>query len=71
MAEIERLNRQLVDFAEEFARQHGDTALAVRLELSIARSLITSARLVTDPEFARNLYVRGVSRLERVAAHVS
>src|SRR5262249_52299826 len=60
MAEIERLNRQLVEFAEEFAREQGDSAFGLRLELSVARSLITSARLVTDFEFAQDLYLRGV-----------
>jgi len=69
--ELEQLNLQVVDFAGEFARQQGDTAFAVRLELSVARSLITSARLVIDPEFARDLFLRGVQRLERVAALVA
>jgi hypothetical protein len=36
--------------------------------LSQARSFITSSRLITDPEFARAIYLQGVRLLERTAA---
>ena len=71
IVEVEHLNEQVLNFTGEFARQQGDSAFAVRLELSMARSLITSARLLSDPEFARDLYLQGVARLERVAARVT
>ncbi len=38
--------------------------------LSRARSFITSGRLVTDPDFARDIYLHGVRLLERVALAV-
>jgi phosphate uptake regulator len=63
---MERLNRLVLSFAEEFARLIGDEHFGARLPLSQARSLITSARLVADPEFARDLYLRGVRLLERI-----
>ena len=66
-AELLRLNRLITDFAAELARRVGDAHFEVRLPLSRARSLITSARLVTDPELARDLYLGGVRLLEQCA----
>ncbi len=57
----------VVRFAGEFANLVGDDHFQTRLTLSQARSFITSARLVTDFEFARGLFLRGVRLLERVA----
>jgi aminoglycoside phosphotransferase (APT) family kinase protein len=65
IAELERVNRLVTDFAAEFARLVGDDHFQARLLLSQARSLITSARLVTDGDFARGLYLRGVRYLEK------
>jgi phosphate uptake regulator len=65
IGELEDLNRIVEDFAAEFARRVGDGAYAARLILSQARSCVTSARLVTDPTFARELYLKGVRLLER------
>jgi hypothetical protein len=59
------VNRLVEDFAGEFARRIGDEWYGARLTLSQARSHITSARLVTDPAFARDLYLKGVRLLER------
>jgi phosphate uptake regulator/aminoglycoside phosphotransferase len=67
-AELARLNRVIEDFAAEFARLVGDPHFEVRLILSQARSFITSSRLITDPEFAREIYLQGVRLLERTAA---
>jgi hypothetical protein len=36
--------------------------------LSQARSFMTSGRMVTDPEFAREIYLQGVRLLERTVA---
>jgi phosphate uptake regulator len=66
-AELEGLNRRISGFAAEFARLIGDGHFEARLMLSQARSLITSARLIIDREFARGLYLQGVQLLERVA----
>jgi phosphate uptake regulator len=65
VGELERVNRLVEDFAGEFARRIGDEWYGARLTLSQARSHITSARLVTDPAFARDLYLKGVRLLER------
>ena len=46
-AELTRLNRVIGGFAAEFARLVGDEHFEARLRLSMARSLITSGRLVT------------------------
>jgi phosphate uptake regulator len=67
-AELTRLNRVIEGFAAEFARLVNDEHFAVRLMLSQARSFITSSRLITDPEFARAIYLQGVRLLERTAA---
>jgi phosphate uptake regulator len=64
-AELVRLNRLIYRFAAEFARLIGDTHFEARLTLSQARSFITSGRLVTDGEFARDIFLRGVRLLER------
>jgi phosphate uptake regulator len=70
-AELARLNRLVEAFAAEFARLVNDGQFQVRLMLSKARSFITSGRLVTDPDFAREIYLRGVRLLERTAAMVA
>jgi phosphate uptake regulator len=64
-AELARLNRIIHRFAAEFARLIGDEHFEARLRLSQARSFITSGRLVTDGEFARDIFLRGVRLLER------
>jgi phosphate uptake regulator len=69
-AALTRVNRQVRDFAGEFARLTGDLHFASRLMLARARSFITSGRLVTDPDFARDIYLHGVRLLERVAVTV-
>jgi phosphate uptake regulator/aminoglycoside phosphotransferase (APT) family kinase protein len=66
-AELVRLNRMIHDFAEGFARLIGDRHFETRLALSQARSFITSGRLISDPEFAREIYLQGVRLLEQAA----
>jgi aminoglycoside phosphotransferase (APT) family kinase protein len=66
-ADLEQLNAQVVAFAGEFGRLVGDDHFERRLALSQARSFITSGRLLTDIEFARSLYLKGVHLLEQVA----
>jgi hypothetical protein len=69
-ASLVRINRQFRGFAAEFGRLTGDVHFESRLLLSRARSFITSGRLVTDPDFARDIYLHGVRLLERVALAV-
>ena len=64
-AELVRLNRLIHRFAGEFARLIGDEHFEVRLTLAQARSFITSGRLVTDVQFAREIFLRGVRLLEQ------
>jgi aminoglycoside phosphotransferase (APT) family kinase protein len=71
IADLERINRLVVEFAEEFGRLVGDEHFQTRLLLSQARSLITSARVVTDTELARSLYLRGVRLLEKSVGAVA
>jgi phosphate uptake regulator len=66
--DLARLNRIVEGFAAEFARLVSDEQFAARLTLSKARSFITSGRLVTDPDFAQEIYLQGVRLLERAAA---
>jgi aminoglycoside phosphotransferase len=67
LGELERVNEIIHDFAAEFGGLIGDPHFATRLILAKARSFITSARLVTDVDFARRLYLQGIQLLERVA----
>jgi phosphate uptake regulator len=67
LAAMAQLNALIHDFAGEFARLVGDEHFETRLTLARARSLITSARLFTDREFSRTLYLQGVRLLERTA----
>jgi hypothetical protein len=61
-----RLNDMVARFAAEFAGLIGDDHFQTRLTLSQARSFITSARLVTDFDFARGIFLQGIRLLERV-----
>ncbi|HKY59606.1 MAG TPA: phosphate uptake regulator PhoU, partial [Gemmatimonadota bacterium] len=65
ITDLERINRLVIEFAEEFGRLVGDDHFHTRLMLSQARSLITSARVVADEDLARSLYLRGVRLLEK------
>jgi len=67
VAEMERLNRLIHAFADEFATLIGDEHFEARLALARARSLVTSARLFADQKFARSIYLQGVRLLEQVA----
>jgi phosphate uptake regulator/aminoglycoside phosphotransferase (APT) family kinase protein len=66
-ADMERLEALIIEFGAGFAAHIADTQFERRLMLSRARSFVTSARVVTEPDFARVLYLRGVRLLERLA----
>ncbi|HWO93326.1 MAG TPA: PhoU domain-containing protein [Dehalococcoidia bacterium] len=63
---LRRLAHHVVLFGRGFARIHSDTTYPQRLRLALARSLITSARVVPDDAHARDLYSRGIGLLDRV-----
>jgi phosphate transport system regulatory protein PhoU len=61
------INELVEAFARRFAAEHGDTAFERRLHLALARSCITSSRVVTDAPHAEHLLRRGL-RLLALAA---
>jgi phosphate uptake regulator len=67
-----RLNRVILDFyrmAALFADQQGDTTFAARLALGLGRSLFTSTRFELNRDFAKQMYLRAVYFLEKLADH--
>jgi phosphate transport system regulatory protein PhoU len=62
------VNELVEGFARRFAAEHGDTAFERRLHLSLARSCITSCRVVADSAQSERLLRRGLSLLALVAA---
>ena len=71
IADVERIEAIVTEFAAGFAARMGDTTFERRLMLSRARSFLTSVRVVTDEDFARVLYLRGIQLLERLAARAA
>ena len=63
--DVAAVNALVEGFARGFAVEHGDAAFERRLLLSLARSCITSVRVVTDPGHAEALLHRGVAVLQR------
>lgn len=60
------INELVEGFARRFAAERGDAAFEPRLHLSLARSCITSSRIVADPVHAERLLRRGLSLLSLV-----
>ncbi len=61
--QLGRLQRRILLFGEAFAEERGDRAYHTRLRLALARSLMTSARVIVDDALARSLFRRGVRLL--------
>lgn len=61
--------REFLRFSREFAAEHGDTTVEVRLALGLIRSLLTSTRFELNLKFARVMFQRGSYLLERLLAH--
>jgi phosphate transport system protein len=57
---------EVADFARRFAAEHGDTAFERRLHLSLARSCITSCRVIADRAHSERFLRRGLSLLALV-----
>ena len=65
--DVAQVNAMVEGFAREFASEHADAAFERRLALSLARSCITSVRVVIEPTHAAALLRRGVSLLRQAA----
>jgi phosphate uptake regulator/aminoglycoside phosphotransferase (APT) family kinase protein len=63
-AHVMRVNDLVRDTAAAFGLAHGDRTCEQRLHLSLARSCITSGRVVVDPAMAASLFRRGVAHLK-------
>ena len=58
--------REIVrNYIASFAEEHGDRSCQSRLQLSLARSYITSARVIIDENQARSLFETGLGLLKR------
>ncbi len=64
MRDIVKLVREYV---EAFAREQGDVHYHERLQMSLARSYLTSARVIVDESHARWLFERGIRLLRKEA----
>ena len=62
-----RANDVVLEAASEFGAQNNDRHFKERLRLARARALITSARLESDEERARILFVDGLDLLKKAA----
>jgi phosphate uptake regulator/aminoglycoside phosphotransferase (APT) family kinase protein len=65
MKDMERIRAIIREFIGNFAKEHGDCAFESRLQLSLARSYITSARVVIDEKQARSLFETGLGLLKK------
>jgi phosphate uptake regulator/aminoglycoside phosphotransferase len=64
---VDRVQWLVEDWARGFAASIGDDAFPPRLQLGLARSYLTSTRLLRDAAFARRLFLRGIRCLEKAA----
>ena len=64
--DVEAINATIEEFAREFGGRRGDRELERRLKLSLARSCLTSLRVVIDPTLAARLLRRGMVLLGEV-----
>jgi hypothetical protein len=65
-ADVAAANALVEAFARRFAAEYRDTTVDRRLILSLARSCITSSRIVVNPALAEALLRRGIGLLRRV-----
>jgi len=63
-ADVHAVNEVVEDFARSFARRRNDIAFGRRLKLSLARSCLTSIRVVIDAATAERLLRRGMMLLD-------
>jgi len=63
-SDVQAVNAVFEDFARSFARRRNDSTFDRRLKLSLARSCLTSIRVVIDPAMAERLLRRGMALLD-------
>lgn len=66
---ITKMNTQLYETAEAFAKQNKDRQFHRRMALGLARSLITSTRFILDESHANSLFEKGFYLLEHLLQH--
>jgi len=71
LARLRQINASMTEFALQFAGQIGDAHVRTRLQLARGRSLITSARLIADKDFAERLFFQGMYLLDCVAKRLA
>jgi len=64
---VRQANDEILAFGREFAEARGDAQFEARLELSLGRASITSARFLEDFSFARKIFLEGIEHLARAA----
>ena len=64
---MERIRAMILDSVQEFGEAKGDRFFQTRLDLSLARSYITSSRIIVEKKKARELFETGLDLLTRVA----
>ncbi len=62
--DIRGISELVIDFAREFSQKHGDQLFEPRLQLLMARSLITSTRFVNNPSQSKKMFLQGMLKLE-------
>jgi len=63
---LDKVMREFLSFAREFAAENGDTTFEVRLTLGLIRSFITSSRFEFNLGFAREMFLRGVYLMRKL-----
>jgi phosphate uptake regulator/aminoglycoside phosphotransferase (APT) family kinase protein len=63
-ADVQAVNGVVEEFARAFARRRKDLTFTRRLKLSLARSCLSSIRIVIDPAMAERLLRRGMTLLD-------
>lgn len=66
---INRVIREIFDFAFDFARKNRDETFEARLALALARSFFTSTRFELNHDFARSMNLKAHFLMESLAAH--
>jgi hypothetical protein len=66
---LDKVMREFLAFAREFAAETGDTTFEVRLALGLVRSFITSSRFEFNIRFAREMFMRGVYLMRKLMDH--
>lgn len=59
---------KVYEHAEAFALKNKDDTFQIRLTLGLVRSLLTSTRFIMDRALAKNMYLRAVYLLEKLAS---